>query len=147
MTQRESGGRVKRAPTLMKDYVAGHASLFIEGDVEEINVMFVGSGDPENFADAVREARWREAMVAEINSIEENNTWDLVNQPEGSKVIGVKWVFKTKLNERGEVDKYKARLVAKGYHQKFGVDFHEVFAPVARWDTVRVILALAAQRG
>lgn len=62
-------------------------------------------------------------------------------------MIGVKWIFKTKLNEKGEVDKFKARLVAKGYHQRQGVDFHEVFAPIARWDTIRTILAKAAQSG
>ena len=62
------------------------------------------------------------------------------------KKIGVKWVFKTKLNERGEVDKYKARLVVKGYAQRQGIDYSEVFSPVARWDTIRMILSLAALR-
>lgn len=143
---RESGGRVRKAPSWMKDYVAGHTSLFMESSEEEINALFTNSEDPEHFAEAVREARWREAMRAEINSIEENNTWELVDQPEGVKVIGVKWIFKTKLNEKGEVDKHKARLVVKGYHQQHGVDFYEVFAPVARWDTVRAIIAFAAQR-
>lgn len=85
-------------------------------------------------------------METEITSIEENNNWELVDLPEGAKVIGVKWIFKTKLNEIGEIDKFKAKLVAKGYHQKHGVDFHKVFAPVARWDTIRLILAIAAKR-
>lgn len=66
--------------------------------------------------------------------------------PRGAKKIGVKWVFKTKLNEKGEVDKCKARLVAKRYTQQTGIDYTEVFAPVARWDTIRLILALAASR-
>lgn len=66
--------------------------------------------------------------------------------PEGVKVIGLKWIFKTKFNEKGEIDKFKARLVAKGYHQRYGVDFHEVFAPVAKWDTIRMIFALAAEK-
>ena len=56
-------------------------------------------------------------------------------------------MYKTKLNEKGEVDKFKARLVAKGYSQQYGIDYNEVFAPVARWDTIRVVLALAAQKG
>lgn len=56
-------------------------------------------------------------------------------------------MYKTKLNERGEVDKYKARLVAKGYKQKFGIDCKEVFAPVIRLETIRLVLALAAQNG
>ena len=67
--------------------------------------------------------------------------------PKGAKKIGVKWVFKTKLNEKGEVDKCKVRLVAKGYAQRQGIDYNEVFAPVARWDTIRMVLALAAQKG
>ncbi|RVW20261.1 Retrovirus-related Pol polyprotein from transposon RE2 [Vitis vinifera] len=66
---------------------------------------------------------------------------------EGAKKIGVKWVFKTKLNEKGEVDKCKSRVVAKGYAQRQGIDYNEVFAPVARWDTIRMVLALAAQKG
>ena len=86
-------------------------------------------------------------MDLEINSIEKNGTWELTTLPYGAKRIGVKWVFKTKLNENGKVDKFKARLVAKGFSQKFGIDYTEVFAPVARWDTIRMILALAACRG
>lgn len=86
-------------------------------------------------------------MEAEIQAINDNNTWELVDVPTGVKVIGVKWVYKTKFSEKGEVDKFKARLVAKGFHQTHGVDFHEVFAPVARWDTIRLIFGLAAQEG
>lgn len=56
--------------------------------------------------------------------------------PEGVKTINVKWVFKTKYDEDGEIDKFKARLVAKGYAQRYGVDYDEVYAPEARWDTV-----------
>jgi hypothetical protein len=56
----------------------------------------------------------------------------------------VKWVYKTKYNEHGKIDKYKACLVAKGYFQKYGVDYIEVFAPMARMDTIRMIIALAA---
>lgn len=66
--------------------------------------------------------------------------------PERAKIIGVKWVLKTKFNEKGEVNKFKTRLVVKGYHQRHGVNFHEVFAPVSRWDTIRLIFFLAAQK-
>ena len=66
--------------------------------------------------------------------------------PKGGKTIGVKWIYKTKLNECGEIDKYKARLVAKGYTHQHGVDYSEVFAPVARLDTIRLILAITAQK-
>jgi hypothetical protein len=83
-------------------------------------------------------------MIEEINSIEDNNTWDLVNLLAGHKPIGLKWVHKLKKNVSGVIVKHKARLVAKGHVQREGVDFEEVFAPVARLDSVRLLLALAA---
>ena len=64
----------------------------------------------------------------------------------GAKKTGVKWIYKTKLNESGEVDKYKARLVVKGYTQEHGIDYTKVYAPVARMDTVRMIIAFATQK-
>ncbi|KAM1634488.1 hypothetical protein ACFXTN_011416 [Malus domestica] len=79
--------------------------------------------------------------------IEKNNTWELVDRPSDKPVIGVKWVYKLKLNLDGSVQKNKARLVAKGYSQKPGIDFNETFAPVARLDTIRTLVALAAQKG
>ena len=75
-------------------------------------------------------------MDLEIEEIERNGTLELTDLPIGMKKIGVKWVFKTKLNENGEVDKCKAGLVAKGYAQQHGIDYTEVFVPVARWDTI-----------
>ena len=86
-------------------------------------------------------------MDVEIEAIERNKTWELTDLPKGAKRIGVKWVFKSKLNENGKVDKCKARLVEKGYAQQHGIDYTEVFAPVARWDTVRMVIALATQNG
>ena len=68
----------------------------------------------------------------------------LVPLPHGKKPIGLHWIFKLKKNSNGEIAKYKARLVAKGYVQKAGVDYEEVFAPIARMETVRLIIALAA---
>ncbi|GMI66347.1 hypothetical protein HRI_000304000 [Hibiscus trionum] len=101
--------------------------------------------DPTVFEDAVKDSKWRKAMDDEIVSIEKNNTWELTDLPEGQKTIGVKWVYKTKLKENGEIDKYKARLVAKGYKQEFDVDYKEVFTHVARHDTIRLVISLAAQ--
>ena len=86
-------------------------------------------------------------MKQKIDSIESNNTWELTTLPAGCKKIGVKWIYKTKLNEKGEVEKYRARLKAKGYAQKLGIDYNEVFAHVARWDTIRAILAIVACKG
>ena len=85
-----------------------------------------------------------EAMNQEIEAIKRNETWELTELPKGAKKIGVKWVFKTKLNEKDKVDKCQARLVAKGYTQQAGIDYIEVFAHVAHWDTIHLTLALAA---
>ncbi|BBH04595.1 ADP glucose pyrophosphorylase large subunit 1 [Prunus dulcis] len=101
--------------------------------------------DPISFQEAVKEPKWQKSMDAEIRAIEKNDTWVLTDLPNGQKKIGVKWVFKTNLNEKGEIEKHKARLVAKGYKQKFGVDYKEVFAPIARMDTIRLVLSMAAQ--
>ena len=70
-------------------------------------------------------------MVEEMDSLEKNEAWQLVQLPARRKYIGIKWLFKKKLNAEGKVDKYKARLVAKGYSQVEGIDFGEIFYPVA----------------
>jgi len=94
--------------------------------------------------EALEEDCWRKAMEAELESIEENNTWMLSELPKNQQAIGLKWVFKVKRDPSGSIVKYKARLFAKGYAQIEGVDYEEVFAPVARMETVKVLLALAA---
>ena len=65
-----------------------------------------------------------------------NGTWELVDLPHGVKPIGLKWVFKLKRNLDGSINKYQARLVEKGYKQQYGIDFDEVFTPVARIETI-----------
>jgi len=107
--------------------------------------MLIPENDPVSFEEAVVSNHWREAMAKEMEAIERNHTWELTVLPDGVTPIGVKWVFKTKLNADGKVEKHKARLVAKGYAQSHGIDYTEVFAPVARLDTIRLILATAAQ--
>lgn len=99
------------------------------------------------FKQAVKENQWKKAMQSEIDSIEKNRTWTLTDLPKGHKPIGLKWVYKLKNDTDGAILKDKARLVAKGYVQKYGVDFEEVFAPVTRLETVRLLLALAAKNG
>jgi len=137
-------GRNRRVPFWMEDYVSGVE--FSEEVVEHNNlVLFASTTDPTTFEEAIQSSKWRAAIDLEIEAIEKNGTWELTDLPKGMKTIGVKWVFKTELNENGEVDKCKARLVAKGYAQQHGIDYTEVFAPVARWDTIRMIIALAAR--
>ncbi|CAL2268742.1 unnamed protein product [Prunus armeniaca] len=84
-------------------------------------------------------------MDEEIRVIKKNRTWELVDRPKSKDIIGLKWVYKTKFNEDGSIQKHKARLVAKGYSQQPGIDFNETFTPVVRMETIRTILALAAQ--
>jgi len=78
--------------------------------------------------------------------IEKNCTWELVDRPPNKNVIGVKWIFRTKLNADNTINKYKARLVVKGYAQIYGVDYSDTFALVARMDTIRFLFAVAAHR-
>ena len=77
--------------------------------------------------------------------IEKNNTWQLVDRPKARNVIGVKWIFMTKLNPNGSIYKHKARLVVKGYSQQACIDYGDTFAPVARHETIRLLLALVAK--
>jgi hypothetical protein len=84
----------------------------------------------------------KKAMVEEMDALDKNEPWDLVELPTGRKVIGNKWVFKKKLNAEGKVEKYKARLVAKGYSQVEGIDFGEIFSPVAKLISIRFILSI-----
>lgn len=86
--------------------------------------------------------QWELAMVEEISSLEANRTWDLVDIPKEVVPIKGKWVFKLKQGPSGRIERYKARWVAKGYLQRWGVDYEESFAPVAKAATVRVVLAL-----
>ena len=86
-------------------------------------------------------------MLQELSLIEKKKTWKLVMLPEKKKAIGVKWVFRTKLNPDGPICKHKARLVVKGYAQSYGIDYTETFAPVARHDTIRLLIVLAAHKG
>jgi transposase InsO family protein len=86
---------------------------------------------------------WKRAMDKEMASLDKNEAWDLVELPTGRKLIGNKWVFKKKLNAEGKVEKYKARLVAKGYSQVEGIDFGEIFSPVAKLSSIRFLLSVA----
>ena len=134
------GENTTKRPAWMMDYDICYSST--EDDHAHF-ALFVDS-DPIIYEEAVKEKKWREAMDKEIETIEKNHTWELTNLPKGQKTIGVRWVFRTKLNEKGEIDKHKARLVAKGYKQKHGIDYKEIFAPVTRHDTIRLVISLAA---
>jgi transposase InsO family protein len=105
-----------------------------------------GNFEPKTYKQAMNCAdaeKWRKAMEEEIESITRNKTWNLAELPYNKRAIGCKWVYKLKSDEFGKVCRYKARLVAQGFNQKFGVDYDEVFAPVARPATFRILLSMA----
>jgi len=136
--------RNRRPSVWMRDCETGEG--LSEDDTETQLAMFAAA-DPIRFEDVVQNEKWRTTMDVEMEAIKRNGTWELMELPAGGKKVGVKWVYKTKFNEHGAVDKYKARLVVKGYSQQYGVDYTEVFALVARTETIRLVVALAAQRG
>ena len=92
--------------------------------------------EPGNVLEALKENFWKAAMDEEINQIEKNNTWSLVSPPVSCKPVGLKWVFKVKKDSSGQLTYHKARLVVKGYAQRYGIDFTDVFGPVARMETI-----------
>lgn len=103
--------------------------------------------DPTSMNEALSSAdaeRWRRAMEEEIGSFEENAAWDLVEKPTEGTVVKCKWVFKKKKDVLQKV-RYRARLVAKGFEQKAGVDYHEIYSPVVRYSTLRLLLDLSVQ--
>jgi len=108
--------------------------------------LLMSAEEPGTFVAAERDEAWRRAMLEEMKSIEDNCTWELVDPPVGCRPIRLKWVYKVKRDERGAVVKHKARPVAREFVQREGVDFEEVFAPVVRMESVRLLLALAAAK-
>ena len=80
-------------------------------------------------------------MDSEHKSLLENKAWILVPRPKNKRILSNRWVFKTKVNQKGEIEKFKARLVVRGHTQREGVDYEEIFAPVSRYETIRTLLA------
>jgi hypothetical protein len=102
--------------------------------------------EPKNFDEASKDDHWVKAMNDELDQIEKNNTWEMVPRLDGKNVVGSKWIFKNKLNEKGQVVRNKERLVCKGYTQIEGLDFDETFAPIARLESIRIFLAYACHK-
>ncbi|CAI7774796.1 unnamed protein product [Closterium sp. NIES-54] len=125
-----------------------------ESDYEECAFAFFSPvempEEPATLKEALESSdaeEWKKAMESELNSIEENDTWELVELPEGRKTITSKWLFKIKSDADGKIERYKSRLVAKGYQQKEKVDYRKLFAPVVKPTTLRTLLAGAAIKG
>jgi len=129
------------------DNILGEESILEEVPRVCAQLHLTHAGEPTTHAEAHGDPAWRKAMETELESVEKNRTWELVDPPVGHRPITLKWVFKLKKDEKGAVIKHRARLVARGFVQQEGIDCEDAFAPVARMESVRVLLALAAQEG
>ncbi|GKA86572.1 putative ribonuclease H-like domain-containing protein [Tanacetum coccineum] len=108
---------------------------------------FLSQEEPKKISEALKDDSWVEAMQEELLQFRLQQVWILVDLPHGAKVIGTKWVYRNKRDERGVVVRNKARLVAQGHRQEEGIDYDEVFAPVARIEAIRLFLAFASFMG
>jgi Reverse transcriptase (RNA-dependent DNA polymerase) len=145
-------------PTDLRE-VSSHPLSSIIGDSREgvrtrskMNKMiahcaFVSQLEPKIFKDVNNDSYWICAMQEELNQFKKNQVWELVPRPNNRVIIGTKWVFRNKLDENGIIVRNKARLIAQGYTQQAGIDFEETFAPVARLESIRMLLAYASHKG
>jgi len=112
------------------------------------NLSMICESEPDSYTDAINRwdaEKWRQAITEELNAHRENKTWEIVTKTPNMREISAKWVFKVKHNADGSIERYKARLVARGFVQKKGVDYNEVFSPVVRMDSIRLLFSVCAQ--
>ncbi|RVW83945.1 Retrovirus-related Pol polyprotein from transposon TNT 1-94 [Vitis vinifera] len=128
----------KEIQTLDYDY---HISEDESGQSELVNQEVA---IPNSVQEALADPRWKAAMNEEMKSLQKNETWELVECPPGKKPVGCRWIYTVKYKADGSIERFKARLVAKGYTQTYGIDYTETFAPIAKINTIRVLLSLAA---
>ena len=101
--------------------------------------------EPTCFEEAIQKIEWVDAMIEEYQSIMKNKVWEIVPRPKNKDVVSSRWLFKIKHATDVSIDKYKARFVASGFSQKEGIDYEETFTPVARYTSIRTIIALATK--
>lgn len=144
--------RAHHPPQWQKDYHINHTAKPIANMVTTsvapsfhcFLTTLTSVQEPHSFKEAVKHSHWVHSMNEELQALENNQTWVITELPPGKTAIGCKWLFKTKFFPNGSIERYKSRLVILGNHQKFGVDYKETFAPVAKMTTVRTLLAVAA---
>ena len=128
--------RVRQRP----DYYGTWLNSIEQPDTAEPNSVLEALSSSEK-------EEWKKAMDSEMESIKENKVWDLVELPEGKRVVGSKLVFKRRIGANGVEDCYKAHLVAQGFSQRSGIDYDETFCPVVRFESLRTLIAVAVQQG
>ena len=103
--------------------------------------------EPSSFEEETKHQVWKDAMLEEYKSILMNDVWEVVPRPQGKSVATSKWIYKVKYSVYGSVEKCKARFVSRGFSQKEGIDYDKTFAPVARYNSIRVIISLTLVLG
>jgi hypothetical protein len=103
--------------------------------------------EPSSYEEASSQPIWKDAMTEEYQSIMKNDVWDIVPRPKGKYMVTSKWIYKIKHVADESIEKHKARFVARGFSQVEGIDYEETFAPVARYTSIRTIIALASALG
>jgi hypothetical protein len=103
--------------------------------------------EPSCRGEALGQQVWKDAMAKEYQSFMKNDVWDIIPRSEGKSIVTSKWIYKIKHATDGSIEKYKARFVARGFSQVEGIDYEETFAPVARYTSIRTIIALDASMG
>ena len=148
--------RIRKPPVRLQDYVTYASRHPINecisfSKVSTSHATFLSEIDkqyePRSFQEALLLPQWNQAMKEELCALEENCTWTLVQLPPRKKAVGSRWIYKTKFKADGSIERHKARLVARGFTQTFGVDYKETFAPVAKMNSVRVLLSVAINCG
>ncbi|GJT80378.1 ribonuclease H-like domain-containing protein [Tanacetum coccineum] len=130
----------------------GFLSAIYEGKTHQdlhtcLFACFLSQEEPKRVSKALSDPTWVEAMQEELLQFKLQKVWILMDLPKGHRAIGTKWVYRNKKDERGIVIRNKARLVAQGHTQEEGIDYDEVFAPVARIEAIRLFLAYASYMG
>ena len=120
-------------------------SIYDETNLICFESSLFSAEEPSSYSLAAKQEVWRNAIKDEISAILRNNTWTVVKPNKEISPIGVKWVFQAKKDNMGKVVRHKARLVVKGYAQKQGIDYDEVFSPIARMESIKILIAIAAQ--
>jgi hypothetical protein len=113
-------------------------------DPEDGGVLLTEDGEPSTFREAQNSSEkteWMAAMQRELKSLEDSQTWKLVKLPSGQRMMDCKWVYKLKTGSKPGEKIFKARLVAKGFTQRHGVDYNEVYSPVAKYSSIRLLCA------
>jgi Reverse transcriptase (RNA-dependent DNA polymerase) len=129
----------ERRSAISNDYI-----VFFQENEFNIGMMEDDHVTLRQVLESVNSHKWTKVMDEEIKSMYDNKVWDIIPLSEGVKPIGCKWIFKTKNDSEGNVERYKARLDAKGFTQKEDIDFTETFSPVSAKDSFRIIMTLLA---